>query len=287
MFNHAPRHRKIKKDYQCKNLHNPFFRKAKQEKKKYAIQLYIGGSLLGFGLIIWFFLFSPVWQWDNIQIEGLTRLPADDIKSIVRDQGSDKRWLFFSQSNIFAFDAKSLTQKIVANYNFSGLTVEKSWPRTLVLKISERPYAFIWQEGTSTLYASADGYVIKDPAVSAEDQKKYPILENQTGQTMVDADNKINLKSDYLVFFLQLNTVLAMHPDLAVGKFILDRELNTLQVKFVAGPLAYFNTNNPAANQVNNLILVKNAKIKDNFNKTNYIDLRYGEKIFINPEFSN
>jgi hypothetical protein len=278
---------KIKKDYQRKNLQNPFFHRSQPGQRKYLGKLSMGGSLLVIGLAVWFFMFSSFWRWDQVRIEGLTRLPAGEIEKIIWEQGSASRWLFFRQSNIFAFDAGALERKVSAAYNFAGLAVKKTWPRTLTLKVSERPYAFIWREGSDLFYASADGYAIKEPAVSAADQKKYPILDNQTGQTMIGDKNKISVKGDYLNFFLELSADLAGQPDLATERFIVDREFNTLQVKFIAGPLAYFNTKASAADQVNNLVLVKNAKIKDNFSKTNYIDLRYGDKIFVHPEFSN
>jgi len=214
-------------------------------------------------------------------------LPAAEIEKIVLEQGSESRWLFFKQSNIFIFDDKSVIKKITDNYNFAGLDIKKTWPRTITVKISERPYSFIWQEGSDLFYASSDAYAIKGPTVSDEDQKKYPILENKTGQALIGSRDKINLQDDFLGFFLGLNNELNEHPELEVEKFIIDSEFNTLQVKFLNGPVVYFNTRTMSTDQLTNFLLVKNAKIKDNFSKTNYIDLRYGDKIFINPEFSN
>jgi len=280
-------YKKIKKDYQRKNLQNPFFHRPRPSRPKHISRLYVGGGVLIVGAAGWFFLFSSFWNFNQVNIQGLTRLPTAAIEQIVWQQGSESRWLLFRQSNIFIFDAKALVLTIGADYDFAGVTVVKTWPRIITLKISERPYAFIWKEGNDLMYASADGYAIKEPAVSADDQKKYPIMDNQTGQTMIGDKDKIGLQSDYLNFFLTLSTDLAAHPDLSVAEFIVNREFNTLRVKFSAGPVAYFNTKNPALDQLNNLVLVKNEKIKDNFSKTDYIDLRYGNKVYVNPEFSN
>jgi len=286
MFKNAHQ-KKIKKDYQHKNLKNPFFRRPKSDKPQYITKLYAAGGILAFILLFWFLFFSFFWNWDKVVIEGLTCLPSEEIEKIVLEQGSESRWLFFRQSNIFVFDDKSVIKKITDNYNFAGLDIKKTWPRTITVKISERPYSFIWQEGGELCYASGDAYAIKGPTVSDEDQKKYPILENKTGQALINSKNKINLQDELLDFFLDLNNELNEHPELEVEKFIIDSEFNTLQVKFLNGPVVYFNTRVASAGQLTNLLLVKNAKIKDNFSKTNYIDLRYGDKIFINPEFSN
>jgi len=282
-----PKYKKIKQDYQRKNLQNPFFRRARTGKRPYAVKLWVAGGLMLLAAAAWFFFFSSFWRWNQVKTEGLTSLPAAELENIIREQGSASRWIFLSQDNIFAFDAEQAEQKISAAYNFAGLNLNKTWPRTLTLKISERPYSFIWQEGTEMSYASADGYAIKEPSVSDEDKAKYPILDNQTGQTMIGARDKIGIKDEYLNFFLDLSAELSRHSDLPVQSFILDQEFNTIRVKFNDGPLVYFSIKSPAVEQVDNLILVKNAKIKDNFSKTNYIDLRYGDKIFVHPEFND
>jgi hypothetical protein len=268
-------------------LHNPFFRKNKSGRNWLRFRFLAMGAPAAVLALVWFLMFSAFWRWDQVTIEGLTRLPASELEKIVWEQGSQPRWLMWQQSNIFAFDAEALAQNIAAHYNFAGLTVHKSWPRSIVLTVSERPYAFIWQEGSEMFYASADGYAIKEPAVSEEDKKKYPIFDNQTGQTMIGSRNKIGIKDEYLRFFLDLHSAFSSENSVSVEKFVLDREFNTLRVKLIDGPLVYFNTKSSAREQLNNLILVKNAKIKDNFNKTNYVDLRYGDKIFIHPEFNN
>jgi pyruvate/2-oxoglutarate dehydrogenase complex dihydrolipoamide dehydrogenase (E3) component len=59
-------------------------------------------------------------------------------------------------------------------------------------------------------------------------------------------------------------------------------EFNTIKVKFRNGPLVFFNTKTDVVSQIDRLVLVKKEKIGDNFSKTNYIDLRYGSRIFIN-----
>ena len=115
-----------------------------------------------------------------------------------------------------------------------------------------------------------------------EDKGKYLILENKSQAVSVGAKNKLSLKQEYLDFLFALGTKLAEYPDLPAEKFIIDQELNSLTVKFKDGPAALFNIKNDAGEQVADLALVKREKIRDNFNKTNYIDLRYGNRIFIN-----
>lgn len=276
------KNKRIKKDYQSKNLKNPFFRKKEKKKtgnfKKYFLVL----ILILIIAVAWFFLASSVWRLKNIVVEGLTRIDSSEIKNIAWSREDNRRWLFFKESNFFLFQVDALQEEILDKYNFANLEIKKKIPGTISIKISERPYAFIFQEGSTYLYASNDGYVIKEAVVSPEDMSKYFILENKSNSISINEKDKITLKDDYLNFIFSLNQLLSAYQDLPIEKFIIDQELNSVIVKFINGPAVYFNVKDDLNKQVEYLSLVKKEKIGDNFNKTNYIDLRYGSKIFIN-----
>lgn len=280
-----PSYKKIKKDYQRKNLQNPFFRKKTKAKNPQRWKWLLTAALLIILFLIWFFFASPFWRLQEVKVSGLTRLNSSELEQLVWNEAAQRRGLFFQENNIFLFKSKAAIAKIIATYNFSGVAIKKKWPRTLELKVTERPYAFIFQEGSAYYYASADAYIIKEPAVSEADKKKYFLLENLNPGTLINSTDKINIKDEYLAFIFELNNRLNAYPELPVEKYIIDQEFNTVKVKFVAGPVVFFNIKEGTDVQINRLLLVKREKIKDNFSKTNYIDLRYGDKIFINPDF--
>lgn len=274
------RFRKIKKDYQSKNLRNPF-RSVKKTKGKSFIKLIIVGIILLFFFLLWLILASPWLNLNKIEISGLTRLNNFELEKNVWSQTQQTRFIIFKQHNIFLFDKKSFTKNILLSYNFAGLEVIKKLPSTLELKVSERPFSFIFKEGTNFYYAASNGSIIKEVNVSEEDKKKYLILENNAS-SLINEKNKLILQENYLNFILSLGQELSLHQDLPVERFVIDQEFNTIKVKFLNGPLVYFNVKSGVSEQVNRLALVKKEKIKDNFSKVNYIDLRYGERIFIN-----
>jgi cell division septal protein FtsQ len=185
---------------------------------------------------------------------------------------------------LFLFDKQAAIKRILVGFNFSSLEITKKIPGTLEVKVNERPLAFIFQQGNDLFYSSQDGYLIKEVAVTAADKAKYLLLENQSDSSLLGTDNKIGLAADYLSFILELHSRLTAYPDLPLEKFVITNELNTIGVKFLNGPMVYFNTSLPALDQINRLLLVKKGKIKDNFSKVNYIDLRYGDRIFMSPE---
>ncbi len=274
--------RKIKKDYQAKNLSNPFFHKPKKKTNK---SLFICLGLTAVILIIfsiWFFLAAPFWKIKNIKIEGLTRISDAEITSKIWDQANKSRYLFFKQDNLWLFNASEAQATILSSYNLAALEISKRPAKTLVVKVSERPYSFIFQQGNNFYYSASDSYIIPEASVTEDDMSKYLILENRNSNNLINENNKINISDSYLSFMLDLANNLSGHSELSVERFIIDQEFNTIKVKFHDGPEVYFNTKTEAKAQVERLVLVKKEKIKDNFSKTNYIDLRYGDRIFIN-----
>ncbi|MFA6995176.1 MAG: hypothetical protein WC249_02070 [Patescibacteria group bacterium] len=280
-------HKKIKKDYQRKNSPNPFFRRPPKAKNFHlTLKWWLILGFLSLFFLIWLFLAAPWWRLQKVTISGLTRVSEGEVAKIIWDQSATNHWLFFNESNIFLFDGQVASQQIIAKYNLAGVIIKKEWPHTLNLLISERPYAFIYKEGSQFFYASNDGYIIKQATVSEEDKQKYFLLENTNHDTLIADNNKINIGNEYLTFILALDAALKAQAGLPVAEFIIDSELNTVKVKFIDGPIAYFNVKDAINSQINVLLLVKKEKIKDNFKKTNYIDLRYGSRVFINPSFN-
>lgn len=279
--------RKVRRDYQRQNTPNPFFRRRpKVRPRHHRLWVALGGVAVFIGLI-WFFLAAPFWRIQDLRISGLSRVPESDLERIIYNQTLTRHGGLFSESNIFLFNSRQVRQKIITAYNLADLKITKIWPHTLAVAVSERPYAFIYQEGSALYYASGDGHIIRQPAVNPADQKKYFTIENQGGETLISASDELDIAPAELNFITELQAALSAYPDLPVDHFIIDSELNTVKVKFQNGPLAYFNTQDSVTSQVNILHLVKNAKIKDNFSKTNYIDLRYGNRVFISPDFNN
>lgn len=121
-------------------------------------------------------------------------------------------------------------------------------------------------------------------SISPTEKEKYFIIENKNNDSLIRSDGKIKLSENYLAFIFNLNGELKLY-NLKLDRFIIaDQYYNSVFAKIVDGPQIYFNVNNDIKGQLDNLILVKNNKIKDNFNRLEYIDLRYGDKIYFYPE---
>lgn len=120
--------------------------------------------------------------------------------------------------------------------------------------------------------------------VGQAEKEKYFIIENKNKDSLIRSDGKIRLNEEYLNFIFSLNGELKLNGFILDRFIIADQYYNSVFAKIVDGPQIYFNVNNDIKPQLENLILVKNNKIKDNFNRLEYIDLRYGDKIYFYPD---
>lgn len=270
--------RALKKDYQAKGLKNPFFRiKKKSRPSVFRWKLLL--VLLFIIFIVWLIWFSPLFRLREVRIEGAQRVNQQAIQEIVWQQADQKRFLVFSQKNLFVLDKPELINKINSSFNFASLEIRHSSLRgRVVIKLSERSYAFIWQEGETYYFSDQEGSLIKDEPVSDEKKQQYLIIENRTGHSLIQ-DNSLDLDESYLPFILKISEEIKKYPDLKVKKYFIDNELNTIKIS-LEGPEIYFSTREEALGQLNKLLVVKRETIKEAFDKLKYIDLRYKDKVY-------
>ncbi len=281
----------IKKDYQKKSLNNPFFRRNKEGKISSIFKFII---ILIFVVLIsltWFFLSFSLWSIKNIKVNGLTRFDQEEVVNVIKENIKDSKLLLFKKDNIFLFagDAKSL--ELQEKFGFANVKIKKQLPDTLVIEISEKPYAFTFEENGRLFYSSEDNYLIDEISLENEseddkiEREKYFILKNKSNTSLIDGNNKLKITKDYLNFISSLNTELKNREDLNFEAFIIsDTYFRSLILQIKEGPQITFNVNNDLGEQLNQLFLVKNEKMKDNFNKLDYIDLRYGNTVFYYPK---
>ena len=273
---------KIKKDYQTKNLKNPFFHSNHNNKKKRTLSLgfYIVSILVIILFILYGFFVSQLFFIHNIKINGLGRLPQSAISERLWQQTDKKSVWPLKQKNIFLFNKKEAESDLLANFNFSKIKIKKSLFNSLSVDIEERPYAFIWQEKGQNYYSDSKGFIIKDSVVNPDDLSKFPVIENQTLKPIIENDY-LKIDADYLSFIFLLKNEAEKSPETTITKFIISQEVNTVKVAFQNGLLAFFNIKDDVNKQVDKFLVVKREKIKDNISKVNYIDLRYGDKVYI------
>jgi len=272
-------------DYYNKNLSNPFFRRKKRNIKIPSRYFSWKNKLTAIGIFIlliclfWLTFFSSVFKIRKIEINGLIRIASTEVANSIWQQTKTRKYLIFPQVNLLAFSKKNLRNRLNDQYTFTEIIIKKHLPNTLILNIQEKSYAYIFCEAEKYYYADIDGHIINEINPLEIRGKKYPLIANNGSGKIID--NKINIDIGQLDFILNIFSDLKDNSyNLAIEKFIIDKELNTIKIKLINGPKIYFNTEEGIDRQINKLLVIKNEKLKDDFNAKEYIDLRYGDRVY-------
>lgn len=272
-----------------KSYDNPYFSSAKKKgvahvassislKTKIIFFLILSAS----SFFIWLFLYSKYFLIYDIDINiekvnDIGGLSESEIEKITREQ-LRSRYIFLPGNNIFLFKEDDLYQKLNKDLAFESINITKKLPNKLLIDIKEISYALIWKENNEFYYITINGEVIS--SVYEEDMKNiFPLIENR-GVDLI-TENSINDKANHLRLAVLLYKDFKDTNILNVEKFILgNQNENTLTMKILDGPEVYFSTINEVGPQKDNLLILKDGKLKNDLYSKSYVDLRYGDMIY-------
>ncbi len=275
--------RRRRKDYQNKSFNNPFFKDKRQGRtgvsKKFILYSLVIILILAF--TFWFFYISDTFKIKNIEINGLERTAEHEVLDKISEI-SGKTKLFLQQDNLFLISTNNLSTVLKNHFNFAQVDINKELPGKLIIDISERKYEAIFLEDGDYYYIDKAGYIVdKINELKDVNPVNYAIINNESNNKI--EENKVSIESDYIVFIDNFfNDLKKRSSDIVIEKFIVKNINSGLSAQVVNGPILYLNINNEASSQVRNLVILKENKLNDNFFQRSYIDLRYGNRLFLN-----
>jgi len=285
---------KRKRDYQKKSFRNPFFSHSKKNKKRrwpfFSFLILIVIFVIG----LYFLNTADSLKIKKIEIEGSQKISQEEIKAVVLVQLDKKRFLFFTQSNILFFNKKAVKNELDKNYLFQDLKVKKKYFNTLVVEIKEKTNLVIWASDSKQYYLDLAGVAVKE--IQATDllvQKgegeteiirtqissfDYPIIYDQSNQPVVIGEKTVDKKA--IDFVVSLNDEFLKPVDFETDYYLMPSpSASEITLVTKEGWRVYFTFNELAQDQAKLLITVLAEKIQDR-KKLEYIDLRFGERIF-------
>lgn len=273
-------------DYAKKKYANPFFgrvRKASisnrfnfnfENKIKYFIIL----AIVGLISLVWLFGNWRYFKIDNITVNGVKNIPKDEIEKSIRRQMNERLLFIMPQKNIFFFKKNKAVSMLQAEYNLGNIFIDKDFPRDIIITAEEREYAITWLEDEIYYFIDKNGNIIVEADPLELNQENYPLVENRGA---VKIDKKIAPISGRAEIILSIfNSLKDLGGDFKINRFILGDENNKISAKIINGPEIYFNAAGDFDQQINKLPTIVNEKLKNNFLNLEYIDLRYGDKVY-------
>ncbi len=273
-----------KKVYKSKTYSNPYFRRNVKNFRiniswNWKSKLAMFSGFVFIVIILYTIFYSPFLRINHINISGNNRVGQNELLDIAWQQIRTNKLFILPQNNLLLSNKDDLIKAFDSRFSFEDIKIDKKFSHTLNIEVQEKSYAFVWVENDVYYYSDIDGYIIKEISPLDIKEKKYPVVENKLENKI--ANNKIEL--DQTVFYFAIdayNSISNKSDEYKIDKFVLSEDQNTLKLKLVDGPEIIFNLNNILEDQLGKLDIIKEEKLKNDFDTKSYIDLRFGDRVY-------
>jgi len=247
-------------------------------------------------LLFW----SGVFKIQRVDIQGTKNLKSENITELVQTQIQEKKWLLFSQSNLFFFDKAEAIKNISDKYVVDSVKIQKRPLGVIKVIINEKPSQIVWITDNNYYYLDPNGIVIEGILVANVQlvQGTAKEAKNAPGEDMIDLSavnkdlpmvydlsntkvevGKTALDSKLIDFIARVRQAIP-EGTFNIQKFeIPDPTGHEVRLTTDKGYNVYFNSDDSLERQIANMNLVIREKVKDS--KINYIDLRAGNRVYI------
>lgn len=266
----------IKKDYEQKQFRNPYFEKQKKA-KKFNTGLYL--KIITLILVVYVLIYSDLFQIKTINVSGHKTIETTEVLAMADSYLASRRWFFLPQKNWLFLNQRGLGNQLEAEFNLSSLVIKRGWQKLDIL-LTEKTSGLIVHDLINDAFflAGLNGEKIKnlETPLIEEAYRQFPVF-NLAEEASTTSDRLINGKIAY--FVVNLHDLLKESGLLKpISYEIRESGSGEIAMRVESGWTAYFDVNNDYRESVLNLLTVLNAKIKNQ--KIEYIDLRFGDKIY-------
>lgn len=262
--------------------------------------------LLSFIILILVFVYGvrylanmPYWQIKNISVIGLETIEQDELFAALQEPLDGRLWNFFPRSQYFFIPEEEIISHLKEKFvRISEVNIEKNFPDSLTVSVEERRVFAIYcpalDKGATTteflssaainakgekkcFYLSRDGVIFESSINFAG--AVFPIIENDEDKDFVLG--KPALSQNILNFFEEANAVLKEKTGFTLSSLSISKEipkdyiLGTNFGWFVIVPREV-----EPSDWTANLKTIIDTKIKTRLDDLDYVDLRFGSKVF-------
>ncbi len=292
--------KRVRRDYSRKSFNNPLFSAPRERGagrwRGRLTALAIVGALGGW---IWFTGWSSTFRIDEIEIRGNETVPTWEIRDAVTDALKGNRWLIMPRASLLIVSEAEIEETLNERYVLETLTVSKHPPRKLSIELKERVSAVLLQmpdgrQGLVDLQGTVTRLYKPEEALEVA-RKLGPSLTEQAGKPKAsypviydDRTETLELREEAL----RPNVVQAAIdlPALFEERFgrapyleevrIDGKSAQTIRLRVSEGWSIYLDAAQDLRGQLINAEIVLRTKVGAERPQLDYIDVRFGEKVF-------
>lgn len=265
---------------------NPFFKEERRPPAQVIVSK-LRQYLIWFGLllvstillVLWLIFYSPIFQIKTIEVSGHERINKEEISGLVRAYLDERYFSFWPRKNYFTLDNDSVGELINAKYFLNSVNIKTKFPNQLNVEIIEKQYAYAWVEGDKAYFLDSDANILGEGSQDEARGRDIAILKLQ-GSSRIQ-DKKVDLDKKYLTGADYLIERLGSDFALKIQAFNVDIANEALKALPESNPELIFNPLLDLERQLKKLKIVRDERLKDDFSKKTYIDLKIGDSVYI------
>ncbi len=266
---------KYKRDYKGLDYSNPRLAREKENKQKIFRKIIFIVAVFLIVVLIYIVFFSPIFRIKEVGITGLEQIKEENLEQIINEYRKEKILFIFSRNNFWILNKSVLNKKITERYWFERLEIKKKFPDKIEVELKEKNSAINWLTNNLCYHLDLTGLAIE----YCEDNKGFLTVKDMKNQPLeIGKTGVAKAELDYLISLDQQLKLLAKD---SFKIFYYEKQDNMLTVKTEEPLILLLNTNLTVEEQLSRLgIIMDQADVKGSLGKLNYIDLRFGEKVY-------
>lgn len=216
---------RMEKQQNKKNLPkfiNPYFPKKEkleildknQKKKNMALidlLAIIGIFFLLTGVSLYLIFGTNYFIIKNINISGTKNISRDEISTLLNNYTNTKKYYFISLKNWLFFQPeqaqKSIKEGISNKFALADIKIDKKWPNTIDIAITERIPGLVWVSKDQYYYLDLEGFTTEKISSKQDVKQDFPIIYDKNEIEITE--NKQVIAKKLIDFILSLSDELA------------------------------------------------------------------------------
>lgn len=295
------RPKRVRRDYSRKSFNNPLFRPSRERgpavwRGRLTALAVLAAAVGG----VWLVGFSPAFRITDIRISGNEGIPTWELRDAVSDALKKRRWLILPQSSLIVASEAAVRDALEERYVLESLSVVKRPPHALEVTVRERVSAVLLQmpdgrqglidlQGEVTrlyrpeeaLETSSKLGPLLDGSASSVPKVRHPVLHDER-------DEKLELREEALapeVVQAAINLPRLFQERFGRAPYLEEVRLDgkasrTLRLRTSEGWSVYMDASHDLTAQLLNAESVLKSKVGAQRPQLDYIDVRFGEKVF-------
>lgn len=226
----------------------------------------------------------PFLKIKEVKIEGNRYVDAEAVSLRISNQLNGNYLVFIPKKNILILPKEELAEIILEDKRIRGAEIDRDFFGKIIIKISERTNEALLCQRENCAFIDKDGFVFeKSPYYSGEAFLKFfdERMENasSSGPVIDEVETGKNLLPEEQFSKIMEFIKESSAHGVAISELALKPD-GVYEMRVNEGWIILLNGKNNLKEAYLNLITVLGSEIKDNRKKLDYIDLRFGNKVY-------